>query len=309
MNFAALFPGQGSQNIGMGQKFFEHSELAKDIFSTADKILGFSLSKLCFEGPIEKLTLTEHAQPAILTASYIAFMHAELTPVAAAGHSLGEYSALVSAKALSFEDAVMLVHKRGKYMQEAVPAGQGKMIAVMGATDEQIKESLAKVTTGVAEAANYNSPGQVVIAGSSSGIEQFSEIIKTVGAKVIPLNVSAPFHCSLMKPAADNLSKDLDAISFSPPLFPIYCNTNAQATSEKNALKESLKKQVTSSVLWTTSMQNLIAEQKIKHCVEFGSGGVLSKLLKRIDASVKALEISDPETLEKTKAAQAAGLF
>ena len=303
--FAALFPGQGSQSVGMGQAFAEQSALAQDIFAQADRALNFPLSKLCLEGPADSLTLTQNAQPAILTVSYIAFAAAELQPAAGAGHSLGEYTALVAAKSISFDDAVALVHKRGCYMQEAVPAGKGKMAAIMGGSDEAIAEAIAQIKGQTVEVANYNSPGQTVVAGSAEGIDEFGKLIAAAGAKVIPLNVSAPFHCSLMAPAAERLAKDLDAISFSDPIFPIYSNVEAMPIASGAAARELLKKQVTSSVRWTESMQNLVAGQSVTHTVEFGSGGVLSKLMKRIVSGVERLEIADPAAIEKVRAALA----
>ena len=298
---AGLFPGQGSQTVGMGQPFLSSSEFARATFAEADSILGYGLSEICLQGPAERLTLTENAQPAILLVSYICWSLADIELHAAAGHSLGEYSALVAAGCLSFQDALQLVHKRGKYMQEAVPAGQGKMSAIMGPSEEQLRAAILETQEGLVEIANLNSPGQTVVAGDAAGIDAFSERIQAAGGKVIPLNVSAPFHCRLMKPAADRLAKDLDAISFSNPRFPVYSNVTASVIETGDQARERLKQQVCSSVRWTDSMLNLVKEQEIQTVVEFGAGGVLSKLMKRIAPQVKRLEVADPSSLEKTR--------
>lgn len=300
-NIAGLFPGQGSQAVGMGQDFFEKSSVAKEIFASADKILGYPLSKLCFQGPIEELTLTQNAQPAILTVSYVAFLLAEIPVIAGAGHSLGEYSALVAAGALAFEDAVLLVHKRGRYMQEAVKPGDGKMVAVMGPTEPEIREVITAITSGVAEIANLNSPGQTVVAGDVLGIDTFAKLIAEKGGKVIPLNVSAPFHCRLMQPAAEKLAKDLDTTTFSALKFPVYANFSAQKITSGDDARALLKQQVCGSVRWTDSMLNMVREQSITDVVEFGAGGVLSKLMKRIDAAPARHEAGDIASVESLK--------
>ncbi len=293
---AGLFPGQGSQTVGMGKAFIESSKQAKAIFEEADDSLGFSLSSLCLEGPIEELTLTKYAQPAILTVSYISFIETRATIDAAAGHSLGEYSALVAAGSISFAQAVELVHKRGCYMQEAVAPGAGKMVAIMGPTEAEIQGIIDEVDIGVKEIANLNSPGQTVVAGDVAGVDAFSEKMKEQGAKVIPLQVSAPFHCSLMKPAADKLALDLDAITFNDPSFPVYCNSQARAVTTGAEARECLKEQVCASVRWTDSMNNMIEEQNIERVIEFGAGGVLSKLMKRINKDIARSEVFDPES-------------
>lgn len=292
-NVGGLFPGQGSQSVGMGRDFAEHSELAQAIFKEANETLGYDLKALCLEGPLESLTLTQNAQPAILTVSYIAYRLAEVTPVAAAGHSLGEYTALVAAEALSFRDAVQLVHRRGKYMQEAVPEGAGKMIAVLGPTVPEIEAVIATVDAGVKEIANINSPGQTVVSGDVVGIDTLSGALVKAGMKVIPLKVSAPFHCSLMKSAERKLAEDIAKVTFSDPKFPVYSNVTATKVTSGSEAKELLVKQVCSPVRWTESMQNMIRDFELKQTVEFGAGGVLSNLLKRIDKSISRTEIGE----------------
>jgi [acyl-carrier-protein] S-malonyltransferase len=292
----ALFPGQGSQKVGMGKKSYESQELAKEMFNMADKALGFSLSKICFEGPADQLTNTAIAQPAILTVSVICYeIFAKSGQanniVAAAGHSLGEYSALVAAGALSFSDAVLLVHKRGKYMQEAVPKGQGTMVAVLGKEVAEIEEAIAKVTTGIVQAANINAPGQVVVAGDIAGVEGFKAALN--GGKVIPLDVSAPFHCKLMKPAADNLARDLDALTINKCLFPVYANFSARAVTEASEIRQNLKDQVCGRVRWVQSMNNAIAEQQPTQALEFGEGRVLNGLLKKINKELACQNIDE----------------
>jgi len=284
-----LFPGQGSQSIGMGKDFFEQDEQAKNLFEAADKALGYSISKLCFEGPEEELTLTQNAQPAILLSSIVAFKALNPSLAVAAGHSLGEYSALVAAESLSLEDALQLVHKRGTYMQEAVKPGEGTMAAIMGPTEEEINE----VVSGL----DLNCPGQTVVAGDLEGVKIFSEKIAEKGAKVIPLKVSAPFHCSLMKPAADKLAGDLDAIEIKDAKFPIYANVNAKPVQDASEIRQNLKDQVCGSVRWTESITNLVKTEQPTLAVELGAGGVLSKLLKRIDKSVPRLDVHNPETV------------
>ncbi len=298
MRFAGLFPGQGSQVVGMGESLSRTSE-GREIFDRADNALGFSLSDLCFQGPLEKLTLTEFAQPAILTTSFIAYSIFSKPLAAAAGHSLGEYTALVAAGALSFEDAVVLVHKRGRYMQEAVPAGEGKMVAVLGPSEAEISAVISTVAEGVKEIANLNSPGQTVVAGDLIGVNAFTEAIKKAGGKVIPLNVSAPFHCSLMKPAAESLSKDLDAISFGDLKFPVFANVTGQKVLKGIEARELLKRQVCGAVRWVDCVTNLIKEIQVQKAIEFGPGSVLSKLLKRINPEISSIEVFDCESLEK----------
>lgn len=297
MKLAGLFPGQGSQQVGMGKTFFENNQTARALYELADKTLGFSISTLSFNGPIETLTLTQNAQPAILVSSYASYLTAAVNLDVAAGHSLGEYTALVAAKSISFEDAVSLVYKRGRYMQEAVPQGVGSMVAVMGPSEDEIR-LICESVSGICEIANLNCPGQTVVAGAKASVDEFSIKMAEKGGKIIPLNVSAPFHCSLMKPAADNLAKDLDAITFEDPAFPVYANVTAKPVTAGADARELLKRQVCGSVRWTDSVKEMVKDG-VTSMVEFGPGAVLSKLVKRIDATPKRVEIGVFTDLEK----------
>ncbi|MFM1847825.1 MAG: hypothetical protein RL417_1299 [Pseudomonadota bacterium] len=282
-----LFPGQGSQKVGMGKELFEQSPAARSIFGAADEALGFKLSELCFEGPAEALTATENAQPAILTVSTICYRlaaDAGLSLAAAAGHSLGEYSALVAAGALRFEDAVVLVNKRGKYMQSAVPVGLGKMVAVLGKETSEIERAIAQVSSGVVQIANINSPGQIVVAGDAAAVDAFKAAMGD--ARMTDLAVSAPFHCALMKPAADKLALDLERCEISSAAFPVYANVTAQPVRSPDEIRAALKAQVCGRVRWIECMENSIKSEGIDKAVEFGAGAVLSGLLKRINSAI-----------------------
>jgi [acyl-carrier-protein] S-malonyltransferase len=306
----ALFPGQGSQKVGMGKELYAASPTAQRYFNEANEALGFSLSDICFEGPEAKLTETAIAQPAILTVSALCYALArenapQLPVVAAAGHSLGEYSALVAAKAISFQDAVLLVHKRGTYMQEAVPVGVGKMVAVLGKEMSDINAALEKVTVGVAEVANDNAPGQIVVAGNAEGIKAFVENLP--GAKVIELQVSAPFHCSLMKRAQERLALDIAKLSIKAPAFPIYQNVTAQAVIDPEVIRANLISQVCGQVRWVACMQRAIAETSPALTVEFGAGNVLSGLMKRIAPTITRKTVgSVDEAIQCSSLSQAA---
>lgn len=301
-NIFALFPGQGSQKVGMGRQLFEQYDIAKELFAMADEALGFSLSQICFEGPADKLTLTEITQPAILTVSTICFRLAQMQPqagshtiVAAAGHSLGEYSALVAADAMSFEDAVRLVNKRGRYMQEAVPVGTGRMVAVLGKEVAELQAAIDASGVEVAEIANINAPGQIVIAGSLAGVAGFVEKLGT--AKVIDLPVSAPFHCSLMKPAEQRLRVDLAGITIKTPKFPVYQNFTASFTNDPEAIRENLALQVCGRVRWVECVENVLKEKTPDVVWEYGAGNVLTGLVKRINSAVPRVNIDSPESL------------
>ncbi len=302
-NIFALFPGQGSQKVGMGKELAEAYPLAKELFAKADEALGFELSKVCFEGPAEQLTLTEIAQPAILTVSTICFQLSQQTSqataqsiVAAAGHSLGEYSALVAAEALSFEDAVRLVNKRGKYMQEAVPVGSGKMVAVLGKEVSEIETALAQVQGDIAQIANINAPGQIVVAGSVSGVEKF--VAALGAAKVIELTVSAPFHCNLMKPAEEKLRLDLANIEIRKPKFKVYQNYTAQASDNPETIRENLALQVCGRVRWVECVENVVKDTNPAAVWEYGAGNVLTGLVKRINPTIIRVNVDSPAALQ-----------
>lgn len=300
---AFLFPGQGSQFAGMGKSLADAYPEAARVFEEADAALGFSISKLCFEGPEEALRLTENTQPALLTVSVAA--HAALrgkgiVPDYVAGHSLGEYSALVAAGSLRFADAVRLVRKRGKYMQAAVPAGAGAMAALLKMPLEKLDGVLAEAAQGeVVSAANLNSPDQIVIAGHAGAVNRAVELAKAAGAKrAMILPVSAPFHCSLMKPAQAQLKIDLDAAEFRDLEVPLVNNWQAREIRTGAEAREGLYQQVPNAVLWTDSI-HLLAAQGVTRFVEVGAGGVLTGLLRNIDASLTGLKFGETSDAEK----------
>ncbi|NIO48921.1 MAG: ACP S-malonyltransferase [Candidatus Aminicenantes bacterium] len=297
---AFLFPGQGSQGVGMGKDFYDFSSQAQEIFLRADETLGFKISKLCFEGPEEELKLTQNTQPALLIVSFVAYVLLGKEAWIAAGHSLGEYSALVAAGSLKFEDALLLVHKRGIYMQEAVPEGEGAMAAVLGCGFEDVEKALAKIKKGVVEIANWNSQEQIVISGHKKAVHKALAVINPPGSVMLP--VSAPFHCKLMKSAEEKLSYDLDHAEFKDLKFPIITNVDAEVIHKGDQARDALKRQVTRPVLWYKSMEMLL-EEKADPFVELGSGKVLSGLAKRISrkrASPPTIfNVEDPVTLEK----------
>lgn len=298
-DYAFLFPGQGSQTVGMGKDLFENTDIGRQIFKMADDILGYSLSKICFEGPEDELKLTYNAQPAILTVSYIIFRLLNREPGIAAGHSLGEYSALTCAGAIRYEDAVLAVHKRGKYMQEAVPVGMGKMAALMGAEMDKIRDVIAQ-TDGVVDIANWNGSTQIVISGEAKAVETAVE--KIAARKTTYLPVSAPFHSRLMLPAEEKLSADLDQITFNPLQFPVVNNVAAEAMTSGDEAREALKKQVSRPVLWHTSMERLLSQHHIARFAELGAGKVLTGLVKRAAKDLNIdIETINYENLENLK--------
>jgi len=299
---ACLFPGQGSQSVGMGKDFHDRSPRAREIFERADEALGYRISALCFDGPDEELRLTRNTQPAILTVSFIAFSLLGIEPVIAAGHSLGEYSALVAAGALEFADAVRLVHQRGGYMQEAVPVGVGAMAALLGADPEAIRRGLAEVRSGVAEVANWNSPEQTVIAGHKEAVEEAVRLIAP--PKHVMLPVSAPFHTSLMKPAEERLAADLALVPFKDPKFPVVSNVDARPIRTGDEARDSLKRQVSRPVCWTASMEVLKGEEP-GLILETGPGKVLSGMMRKIVRGWTThpilANVENWESLEKAK--------
>lgn len=304
MKIAFVFPGQASQYVGMGKELCDNYPEAAAVFARADNALGFPLSRLCFEGPQEELNKTAITQPAVLTTSIACLAVLRKAggpvPVAAAGHSLGEYSALVAAGALSFEDAVRLVRKRGQYMQEAVPLGEGGMAAVMGLSSEEVADVCRKASNGcVVEAVNLNCPGQVAIAGDMAGLKAAEPLLKEAGAKrVIPLPVSAPFHSSLMVPAGEKLAGDLEATAIADPSIPVVANVSADYVRTGPEVRASLLKQVYSPVRWEESVRLMVAEG-IQAFVEVGPGKVLSGLIKKTSREVMLYNVEDQASLEK----------
>jgi len=303
---AFIFPGQGSQFAGMGKELAENYPAARQIFEEADNALGFALSELCFNGPADQLQLTENTQPAILTVSIAALraLEAEGSPKPdfVAGHSLGEYSALVAADSLSLTDAVRTVRARGRYMQEAVPVGVGAMAAILGLGLEVIIATCAEAAEGqVCSAANINSPNQVVIAGDTAAIDRAIDLLKERGAKrALKLNVSAPFHCALMQPAQDRLAVDLDAILFKNLMTPIVTNVDAQAINAAPAARDALVRQVSQPVRWLASVEFLIS-QGVQSFIEIGPGKVLSGLVRQIDRNLRCVNVEDKASLCATR--------
>lgn len=301
---AFIFPGQASQYPGMGRNLAETFPSARKVFDEADAALGFSLSRICFEGSEEELKLTENTQPAILAVSVAAERVLEengVTPDYVAGHSLGEYSALVAAGSLDFAAAVKLVRKRGRYMQEAVPQGQGAMAAILGLAPAEVADICKKAAAGeVVTAANLNSPEQTVISGSAAAVKRAVEIASQSGAKrAVILPVSAPFHCALMKPAAERLEADLRAAEFGALRFPLVTNVDAEAITSGDEARDALVRQVCMPVRWEDSIREMIA-QDTRILVEVGPGRVLSGLLRQIDRSVRAFNVEDAGSLQRT---------
>lgn len=302
---AWLFPGQGTQYVGMGKALFDASPEARAVFERADGALGFSITKLCFEGPESELTLTANAQPAIVTASIAALfalraLMPELpAPRYAAGHSLGEYSALVAAGALGFEDALRLVNLRGRAMQEAVPEGAGAMAAILG-SDRDTVEAICKQASalGVVSPANFNAPGQIVISGDKAAVAQAVALAAEKRLKAIPLNVSAPFHCSLMASAAVRVKEALTDVALGPLSFPVISNIEARPNTDPARIPELLVRQIDGPVLWDQTV-SVIVEAGVTRALEIGPGRVLAGLVKRIDKRLQVLSVGEPESLGK----------
>jgi [acyl-carrier-protein] S-malonyltransferase len=303
---AFVFPGQGSQVVGMGRAFYEASPPAKAVFEEASEALGFDLARLCFEGPEAELALTANTQPALLTVSVAAAtVCAErgLRPALAAGHSLGEYSALVTAEALAFGDAVRIVRRRGEFMQAAVPPGAGAMAAILGLELSAVEQVCAQAAQGeVVDVANLNSPLQIVIAGHRMAVERAVRLAtERGGKKSVLLPVSAPFHCALMAPAAERLARELDGVPVADPRIPVIRNVDAGVTRTASEVKPALLRQVASPVRWTECVQEL-ARQGVTSFVEVGPGRVLTGLLKRILAGARGAAVESPADLDKVMA-------
>ncbi|WP_203332603.1 ACP S-malonyltransferase [Planococcus beigongshangi] len=300
---AFIYPGQGSQTVGMGASFLT-DERSKGFFDIADEVLGIQLSKLMLEGPAEELTLTYNAQPALLTVSSMIterLARAGIVPSYTAGHSLGEYSALEASGVMKFETAVDIVHKRGLFMNEAVPAGEGTMAAILGMASEELQKVTNEVTdtTGVVQLANLNSPGQIVISGTKAGVEEACRLAKENGAKrAIPLDVSGPFHSELMRPASQDLAEVLSKAFLLDAHVPVIANVTAEPETNAAQIQDLLVRQLYSPVLWEQSVQKMI-ELGVTVFIEIGPGKVLSGLVKKIDRSVTVLPVNDLESLEK----------
>jgi [acyl-carrier-protein] S-malonyltransferase len=310
---AFIFPGQGSQSPGMGRELAAGHTAAREVFAQADEALGFALSRLCFEGPAEELQLTENTQPAILATSIAALRVAESEglprPAFVAGHSLGEYSALVAAGALTLRDAVRTVRKRGRYMQEAVPVGAGAMAAILGGDLEMVESVCAEARREgeICGPANINSPGQIVIAGSASAVERAIPLLKERGAKrALPLKVSAPFHCALMLPAQERLAADLEQIEFKDLSVPLVTNVDAAIIRTGIEARAALIRQVSQTVRWRETIE-LLAREGVDTFVEVGPGKVLSGLVRQTTPQARVLNVEDAASLEATRSALVQG--
>jgi [acyl-carrier-protein] S-malonyltransferase len=303
MRLAVIFPGQGSQYVGMAKDFYEKFEESKYIIDKADAALGYSLKKIMFEGPEDELKITYNTQPALLTGSIAIWevIKGRLNPVAFAGHSLGEYTALVAAGSINFDDAVKAVHNRGKFMQEAVPVGVGAMAAVLGGDVDKIENLCREISAGgkVVEPANYNCDGQLVVAGHADAVDEFISKIKETGAKrAVKLPVSAPFHCSLMKPAQEKMRDYLETVCIKDIDVPVYNNVDAEKENKMEVIKDALIRQVSGAVRWTRLIENMI-EDGVDTFVEVGAGSVLTGLVKKINKNVSVFNISTVEDLDK----------
>lgn len=308
-HIAFLFPGQGSQSVGMGLDLYENFPTAKAVFDEADEALGYSLRDLCFNGPEEQLKQTEFTQPAILTVSVAAarvLAEHGITPAIAAGHSLGEYSAHVAAGTVSFGDAVVTVRDRGRYMQEAVPAGNGTMAAILGLPADRISDLCQQASdelNDIVAPANLNSPDQTVISGATAAVERAAALCKEAGAKrTVMLPVSAPFHCRMMEPAAEQLATRLECIVFQDPAFPVASNVDARAVTRGTEARDCLIRQVTGAVRWVECIA-LLKEHGVTKFIEAGPGRVLTGLLRQIDRELTCQNVEDNASLQKTLAA------
>ncbi|GAM61428.1 malonyl CoA-acyl carrier protein transacylase [Vibrio ishigakensis] len=304
--FAVVFPGQGSQSLGMLAELGEQHEVVKQTFAEASEVLGYDLWALIQDGPAEDLNQTQRTQPALLAASVAIWRvwneQGLATPELVAGHSLGEYSALVCAGVIDFKEAIKLVELRGQLMQQAVPAGTGAMYAIIGLGDEEIAKACEEAAQGeVVSPVNFNSPGQVVIAGNKDAVERAGALCKEAGAKrALPLPVSVPSHCALMKPAADKLAEALEAIQFNTPALPVINNVDVEAATDPAVIKQALVRQLYSPVRWTETVQSM-HEQGVEKLLELGPGKVLTGLTKRIVKSLSAAAVNDAASLEAAK--------
>ncbi len=301
-NIALIFPGQGSQYVGMGKDFYDNVPIARELFQQGNDLLSHDITSICLNGPKESLNMTENTQPAILITSIIAlkiFSENGIEIKVAAGHSLGEYSALVAAETLSFADAVPLVRLRGKWMQGAVPAGKGAMAAIIGLQKEKVEALCNEIKEGLVQPANYNSPEQIVIAGEKEAVDKAIDLAKNTAKRVVSLPVSAPSHSSLMNPAQENLNKELEKIQFNDLKFPVVTNVDASPVTKADEAVSALGRQLISPVRWEESMKYIV-NQGIDAVVEVGPKKVLSGLMKRIDKNIKCFHVEDMKSLEET---------